>query len=69
MQMELRAIGVTETEFKGSNGWLDRFCRRFSLKSRRITGTGRILPDNLSEIIWDHIEDMNDLIDEGCLYD
>lgn len=65
MKEELLKIGVSEANFKGSNGWLDRFLKRFHLKTRRITGVGRILPENLSEIIWDHIDDMNDLIEDG----
>lgn len=53
-----------DVEFKGSNGWLDRFCKRYSLKTRRITGFGKDLPGNLSRVIWDHIEEVNDLIDD-----
>ena len=50
-------------KFTGSNGWLDRFCKRYSLKTRRITGSGKELPENLVQVIWDHIEEVNDLID------
>ena len=62
MVKELLLIGVSE--FKGSNGWCSRFCQRYSLTSRRITGSGKALPDNAAEIVWDYIEGINDYIFE-----
>ena len=44
-----------------------RFCKRYSLKSRRITGSGKSLPTNAADIIWDYIIDANDLIIEKGL--
>ena len=60
MKDELAIIGVLQ--FKGSNGWLNRFSKRYSITSRRITGSGKHLPENLSQIIWNHIEAVNDFI-------
>jgi hypothetical protein len=60
MKSELSLIYVHE--FKGSNGWLDRFIKRYSIAKRRITGCGKSLPANLKDLIWAHIEDVNELI-------
>lgn len=60
MKSELLLINVPE--FKGSNGWLDRFIKRYSIAKRRITGSGKNLPSNLKDLIWAHIEDVNELI-------
>ena len=61
MLAELNSIGVTEF---ASKGWIHRFLKRYSLVSRRITGSGRALDPNASEIIWDYITEVNDYIFE-----
>ncbi len=66
MKEELAVVEVVE--FKGSNGWLDRFCKRYSLTTRRITGTGKELPSNAPEIIWDYIQTVNDNIKKYGIY-
>jgi hypothetical protein len=48
----------------GSRGWIHRFLKRYSLVSRRITGSGRLLATNAGEIIWDYILEANDFIFE-----
>ena len=53
-----------DVEFKGSNGWFGRFCKRYNLKSRRITGCSKQLPSNAPGIIWSYLESVNDIIDE-----
>jgi hypothetical protein len=61
MRELLEAVGITEF---ASKGWIHRFLKRYSLVSRRITGSGRALDPNASEIVWDYIIDVNDYIIE-----
>ncbi len=63
MREECCKIGVTN--FKCSSGWLNRFCHRYCLTSRRITGSGKQLPSNAPDIIWKYIGDVNDCISEN----
>ena len=67
MVEQLTLIGVTD--FKRSNGWVSRFSGRYSIAKRRITGSGKSLPHNMTGLIWGHIEETNELIEsEGKLY-
>ncbi len=43
MREKVQALDAGTT-FKVSNGWIVRFCSRFRLTSRRITGSGKKLP-------------------------
>ena len=55
MQFEISLL-EPRPEFAGSNGWCSRFCKRYNLKSRRITGSGKSLPNDAAQIAWDYIE-------------
>ena len=61
MKEQLRYIKNNDA-FKGSNGWFERFTKRYSIKTRRITSVGRNLPQNMNQTIWDHIDEVNNLI-------
>ena len=45
MRELLEAVGITEF---ASRGWIHRFLKRYSLVSRRITGSGKALDTNAS---------------------
>ena len=49
-------------EYKCSNGWLKNFLKRYGLTTRRITGCGKSLPENVAEIINDYILEANESI-------
>lgn len=66
MVEQLALIGVND--FKRSNGWVSRFTGRWHIAKRRITGSGKSLPHNMTGLIWGHIEDTNELIESGGKY-
>jgi hypothetical protein len=66
MQNELLQINIPD--FKGSNGWLDRFIKRYQIAKRRVTGSGKKLPEDMTELIWAHIGEVNELIESQGFY-
>jgi len=50
-------------QLKVNNGWLHRFCRRYNITARRITEGGKNMPHNMSEIIRNHIGEVNNIIE------
>jgi hypothetical protein len=82
LEREIRQILGGAVIFKASQGWLYNFLRRNKLVLRRITTTGRELPDNCIETILSFISEMEKLfgpqedvnfdslinMDETCIY-
>jgi hypothetical protein len=66
MQNELLLINIPD--FKGSNGWLDRFIKRYQIAKRRVTGCGKKLPEDMTDLIWAHIGEVNELIESQGFY-
>ena len=50
--------------FKSSNGWFYNFLKRRRLSRRRITTSGRPLPDDSLEIIDTYLDSVNNLLEE-----
>ena len=60
--VKLKAIEIykktgTNTNFKASNGWLEKFLKRYGLCSRRVSSSGRELPKNCKKIIELFLQD------------
>jgi hypothetical protein len=47
------------SNFKASPGWLANFCKRKNIVMRRVTTSGRDLPHNYMNQIYDHFENVN----------
>ena len=47
------------SNFKASPGWLANFCKRKNIVMRRVTTSGRDLPHNYMNQIYDHFENAN----------
>ena len=45
--------------FSASRGWLSNFCARKNLVLRRVTTSGRDLPVNVHDIIFDFFKDVS----------
>lgn len=64
-----RILAEDHIENMKSNGWLQRFLKRYDLKSRRITTSGRKMPDNLSNIIHSYLDSIKLCIEkQGLLF-
>ena len=50
--------------FRASAGWLQNFLRRHRLTRRRITTSGRPLPSDAIDVIEEHLENVNVLIEK-----
>ena len=57
-------------EFKSSNGWFERFLKRHGLCCRRLSSTGRDLPNNCQEIVNLFLQDCKKLnqFDDKAIY-
>ena len=55
---------VLKKKFTASDGWLHNFLKRRRLTRRRITTSGRPLPDDSLEIIDNYLDDLNNLIED-----
>jgi len=63
IQAKARQIAHTLgiTRFVGTRGWLHNFLSRHRMALRRITSTGRGLPDNSRVTVTDHLEKLKNL--------
>ena len=63
--MKLLVIEEGIDEFKASPGWFRRFLKRFRLKSRRITTSGKQqLPKDFANIINKYLDNVQECIDQ-----
>ena len=51
---------------KCSNGWLNRFLKRYKLTTRRITGSGRNLSVDFVVVVKDYLQAVNKAIEKNC---
>ncbi len=63
MREKVQALDAGTT-FKVSNGWIVRFCPRFRLTPRRITGSSKKLPRNAPLIVDTYLRSLASKIHE-----